>query len=121
VSFRNIISASLALATGGWEHRIQGNYRNGYTDVPYSASDCVFTNDAGDCVAGALHVPSYYTFDWATSYTFEGTTLTFGIRNLLDKNPPLSLQVFAGHQLGYDPRYASAELRTFTLGASIKY
>ena len=33
-------------------------------------------------------------------------TLTGGINNLLDEEPPLSLRTAgAGHQLGYDPRY----------------
>lgn len=39
--------------------------------------------------------------------------VTFGINNLLDEEPPLSLRTSgAGHQVGWDPRYADAYGRT---------
>lgn len=121
VAFRDVIHASVGLAHSGFEHTLSSNWRNGYTDVTYTADDCVFTNDAGDCVEGALHVPSYMTVDWMTSWTFEHVTLGFSVRNLFDKSPPLSLRSAVSHQLGYDPRYTDAYLRTFVLNASIKY
>lgn len=121
VAFRDVLHASAIFAYGGWEHLIQGNYRNGYTDVAYTVDDCVFYTDTGDCSAGALQVPSYATFDWRSSLTFESTTVSLGVKNMFDKKPPRSLQQTAGHQLGYDPRYTDAELRTFVVSASIRF
>jgi hypothetical protein len=43
------------------------------------------------------------------------------IQNLADVKPPLSLRATGSHQLGYDPRYASAIGRTFYLSAQYKY
>ena len=45
--------------------------------------------------------------------------LTFGISNLFDEQPPLSLRTSgAGHQVGWDPRYVDAYGRTFYLQAN---
>jgi iron complex outermembrane receptor protein len=42
--------------------------------------------------------------------------LTFGVNNLLDEEPPLSLRDGgAGHQVGFDPRYTDAYGRTYYL------
>jgi len=123
VSFRNIIRGSVSLGLGNWEHTLSANYRDGYTDQAYSADDCVFFDDAGDCQAGALKVESYSTFDWRTSWNAtKNLTLVLGIENILDTDPPRSLRVNgAGHQLGYDPRYASPLGRTYSLQASLKF
>jgi len=44
--------------------------------------------------------------------------ITFGITNLTDEPPPLSLRTSgAGHQVGWDPRYSDADGRTFFLKA----
>jgi iron complex outermembrane receptor protein len=121
VSFRDVISGTLTLGYGSWEHSLTAYYRNGYKDQAYTESDCVFYTDAGDCAAGALDVPSHTTFDWRTRWdAMESLTVVLGIENLFDKDPPRSLRVNgAGHQLGYDPRYASPFGRTFAL--SVEY
>lgn len=62
-----------------------------------------------------LTVSDYYTinFQSAVKLMDEKLGVTFGINNLLDEEPPLSLRTSgAGHQVGWDPRYADAYDRT---------
>ena len=124
VSFRNIVKASTSADIGQWTHTLSANYRSGYKDKAYSEDDCaVSVGDAnGDCAAVQLNVKAYYTFDWQTQFRLmKGLELTAGIQNLSDVKPPLSLRATGSHQLGYDPRYASAIGRTFYLSAQYKY
>jgi iron complex outermembrane receptor protein len=124
VRFRNVIQASTSAEIGRWSHTLNLNYRSGYQDKAYTEDDCaVSVGDAtGDCAAVQLEVKPYYTFDWQTQLRLmKGLELTAGIQNLADRTPPLSLRATGSHQLGYDPRYASAIGRTFYLSASYKY
>ena len=124
VSFRNVISATGTAGVGAWEHTLSMNYRSAYTDQAYTASDCIFYSiSTGDCQAGALKVPEYLTFGWRTQWKpTKQLTLAVGIDNLFDEQPPLSLRVNgAGHQLGYDPRYASPFGRTYSLSANWQF
>ncbi|MET0265172.1 MAG: TonB-dependent receptor [Duganella sp.] len=57
-------------------------------------------------------VASYTTFDGYGSWqAMKGLTLTFGVRNIFDRDPPLSYQS-GTFQAGYDPRYADPMGRT---------
>jgi len=70
---------------------------------------------------GAHHVPSYTTFDGYGSWqAIKGLTLTAGVRNLFDRDPPLSYQN-AAFQSGYDPRYADPMGRTFYLRGTYNF
>ena len=62
-----------------------------------------------------LKVKEYYTFDWQTAYNLnKSTTFVFGVNNLFDKDPPLTLQNGGGgNQVGYDGRYADPIGRAF--------
>jgi iron complex outermembrane receptor protein len=124
VSFRNVITSSLTYDIGRFTHNVTANYRNGYKDKHHDVENCaVNTNDANqDCVDVQLDVPSYLTFDWQTAFRpLKGLEVSVGIKNVADRNPPLSLRNTGSHQLGYDPRYASAIGRTYYVGASYKY
>ena len=62
---------------------------------------------------GVNQVTPYITWDAFGSYAFDkATSVTFGVRNLFDKAPPFSNQT-ATFQVGYDPRFADAFMRTF--------
>jgi iron complex outermembrane receptor protein len=63
------------------------------------------------------------TFDWQTKWDMSKMlALTVGVKNLFDRDPPLSLRVNgAGHQLGYDPRYASPYGRTFYVTGEARF
>lgn len=122
VAFRHLISASLALKTGPVENSIQARYRTGYKDVPFTAGEFTIFNAAGDPIDGRLNVPSYTLVDWRTVWSVNDVVdVNFGVRNVFDKNPPLSLKYAGSHQLGYDPRYADAYLRTWTLGFTARF
>ncbi len=124
VSFRNVFKINATYEKGAWNHSLTMNYRNGYEDKHHEIANCaVNTNDAAqDCVDVKLNVPDYYTFDWQTKYAvMKNLDLTFGIVNVADKKPPLSLRNTGSHQLGYDPRYASPVGRAFYLNGSYKF
>ncbi|GAB3447108.1 TonB-dependent receptor [Massilia solisilvae] len=124
VSFRHVLHASSTAEYGNWTHTLGANFRSGYKDKHYTAEDCSVTvGDAnGDCADVQLDVPHYYTFDWQTQYRLmKNLSITGGIQNLADKKPPLTLRNTGSHQLGYDPRYASAVGRTFYLSAQYQF
>ena len=121
VTFRNIIKVSSTIDYGSWTHTLTGNYRSGYKDKHHDVDNCAVDNGV-DCVDVQLDVPEYYTFDWQTQYRpIKNLELTFGIVNLADKTPPLSLRNTGSHQLGYDPRYASPVGRTYYLSGTYKF
>jgi iron complex outermembrane receptor protein len=83
---------------------VVGHYKSGYIDY-------VPTN----------RVPSYTTIDTFGTYkVMKALTLTAGVRNLFDRDPPLSYQT-ATFQAGYDPRYADPTGRTFYLRATYNF
>jgi iron complex outermembrane receptor protein len=43
------------------------------------------------------------------------------VKNLADRNPPLSLRSSSGHQVGYDPRYADPMGRTFYMTGNYSF
>lgn len=125
VTFRHSIKLESTLSHDDFAHTLSANFRSGYKDQLQTADDCLVTEvDAyGDCVDVQLDVSSYYTFDWQTKWAYQDKlTLTGGINNLLDEEPPLSLRTAgAGHQLGYDPRYTDSMGRTFYASASYTF
>ncbi len=122
VSFRNVFKATGTVDTGIWAHSLTFNFRSGYKDQLQSAANCVVRSSTG-CVNVQLDVPRYYTWDWQTRWNAtKNLQLTAGVINIGDVDPPLSLRTSgAGHQLGYDPRYASAIGRAFYLSGSLKF
>lgn len=124
VVFRNIINASASLSHGNFTETLSVNYRSGYTDQAQVVTLLEDDGSFGDDVDVQLDVPSYTTLDLVISYSMLSDSLltTFGINNLTDKEPPLSLRTSgAGHQVGWDPRYADAFGRTFYLSASYEF
>ncbi len=114
VSFRWKGTWSNTLQTGKWTHTANINFLSGYTDFPAD----VYELDAGGSIVGAdtvrLKIKSYTTLDLQTSYAFnKALMLTFGIKNVFDKDPPLSLRTSGAHMLGFDYRYYSPLGRTF--------
>jgi iron complex outermembrane receptor protein len=67
------------------------------------------------------HVASYTTFDGYGSWkALPGLTLTAGVRNLFDRQPPLSYQTDT-FQAGYDPRYTDPTGRTMYVRATYDF
>jgi iron complex outermembrane receptor protein len=105
--FRWQHAATAAWTHGAWTVGGAGHFKSGYTDQNSA--------DQGNVVK------SYTTFDayvnWAA---FKGLSLTLGVKNLTDKDPPFSNQneVF---QANYDPRYADPTGRKYYIRASYQF
>lgn len=89
---------------GEWGAGLAGHHKTGYIDQDPD-----------------FKVASYTTFDSYLSYTMKkGLGLTVGLRNMFDRQPPLSYQTTT-FQAGYDPRYADATGRTVYARASYSF
>jgi iron complex outermembrane receptor protein len=119
VTFRHVVRLSTSLDTGKLSNSLIVNYRNGYTD----AAATVRNLDTGLNVTGfRLEVPSFTTFDWQGRYAFtEAFTLRAGMKNIFDRQPPLSLRASSGHQVGFDPRYADPLGRQLYVTGNYKF
>lgn len=118
VTFRNIARGTLSLDTGKLTNTLTVNYRSGYTDINATVRD-VATNTN---TRVQLTVPQYTTFDWQSIYTHnKALEVRLGVKNLMNKKPPLTLRDSSGHQVGYDPRYHDVFLRTVYLQGSYKF
>jgi iron complex outermembrane receptor protein len=96
--------AQVNWSAGNWAANVTNLYRSGYVD-----QDPQFS------------VRSYQL--WDTSVTWTGVKnlgLTFGIKNLLNEDPPVSVQGTT-FQRGYDPRYTNPLGRTYTVRAAYKF
>ena len=101
-----------------WKHTASLYYDYG----PWSATVTQLYQDSyKDDTGGGIdrNVGSYTVWDISGAYTgFKNLTLALGIKNLLDTNPPASVQGQA-FQVGYDPTYADPRGRLYW--GSIKY
>lgn len=102
-------NASLTWREGPWSATLSQNFKSGYVDQNFVAPE--FFNK----------VDSYQLWNLSATYTgWKGLTLTGGVKNLLDKDPPFTNQgtVF---QKGYDPRYSDPIGRAIYLRASYSF
>jgi iron complex outermembrane receptor protein len=126
VVFRNVINLVGSLYHGDFTHTLFANYRSGYHD---QAQEVEITGTGvplgqGPTTVVQLDVPSYTVTNYQLRYMMldDSLGLTFGVSNLLDEEPPLSLRVSgAGHQVGWDPRFTDAYGRTYYLQAEYAF
>jgi iron complex outermembrane receptor protein len=96
--------AQLNWTYGPWGATLANTFQSGYTEP------CL-RNDASGCTTRL--VGSYSVWDLQARYTgFRNLTLTLGIRNALDRPPPVSNQN-TDFQAGIDPSYADPRGRMF--------
>ena len=126
VVFRNVINLIATLYHGNFTHTLFANYRSGYTDQTQTVeiTGTGVPLGQGPTTDVTLEVDSYtvtnYQLRWMTLDDHLG--LSFGISNLLDEEPPLSLRTSgAGHQVGWDPRFTDAMGRTYFLQAQYAF
>jgi len=122
VTFRNIFKLTGYLTTGALENSLTLNYKPSYLDQPCvgDPNQCGLVRVVrADGSIGATvdmvdhRVASYTTIDWQGKYeATKALSLTMGVINLFDRDPPLSIKTSGGHQLGYDNRYTDARGRT---------
>ena len=106
--------ASFTYTLGDWSGSLYQQYTQGYKDqVPTGTVPPGFVPD----------VKSYTVYDVSATYTgVKNLSITGGIKNLLDTDPP-----FTAHNLdfaagaGWDPRVADPRGRAFTLRATYKF
>lgn len=101
---------------GPWNATLIENYVHRYSEV--CATDATGTVvDPSGCMT--RKVAAYETWDLSGGYTgFSNTTLRLGIKNLANRDPPVSNQIMTAH-FGYDPSYADPRGRTFY--GSVRY
>ncbi len=127
VVFRDIVRLALGLQHGDFTHTLIVNYKSGYDDQAFTADSgnvlqLLPDGSEGDGVAYAGHVASYKTADWQTRWQYNpNLRFTFGITNIFNAEPPVSLKLVGGNQLGYDGRYADPTGRAFAAGASYRF
>jgi iron complex outermembrane receptor protein len=106
--FRNQFTLSANWAMGPWAVGLVNHYKSGYRD-----------EDIGQAVRG--NVGAYSTFDLYGSWSpNKQLTLTLGVKNLMDKKPPSTVQA-ATFQVGYDPRFTDPFLRSYYVRASYRF
>jgi iron complex outermembrane receptor protein len=120
VTFRDIIKAGVTLETGQMTNSLTLNYRNGYTDQAATLYSVAAKANAATPIR--LQVPSYSTVDYQGKFAITKLwEVRAGIKNLMDKEPPLTLRTSSGHQVGYDARYADTMGRTVYVNTSYKF
>jgi iron complex outermembrane receptor protein len=118
VTFRNIFTTQFKLQSGPLTNTLLFKYRSKYKDKTQTVRDL----STGKNTTIALDVPEYYTFDYQGAYKWsKALELRVGVRNLLNKAPPMTLRDSSGHQVAYDPRYASPLLRTLYVTGSYNF
>ncbi|WP_457352241.1 TonB-dependent receptor [Roseateles sp. P5_D6] len=118
VTFRNIFSTQFKLQTGPVTNSLLFKYRSKYLDRVQTVRDL----STGKNTTIALDVPEYFTLDYQGTYKWsKALELRLGVTNLLNKAPPLTLRDSSGHQVGYDPRYASPLMRTVYVTGSYSF
>ena len=117
VTFRNQIRLGLTLEQDMFTHSLAAYYRSGYLDQAQTVNmlDSDGEPDFANDTPIQLDVSDYYTINYQTLVKLmdDKLGLTFGINNLLNEEPPVSLRTNgSGHQVGWDPRYSDAFGRT---------
>ena len=107
--FRWQHNASVNWTGGEFAAGLAAHYKSGYTD------------SAPDAPEVGFRVASYTTFDTYGSWMpIKGLTLLVGVKNIFDRNPPLSYQSET-FQAGYDPRFTDPTGRTYYLRGSYTF
>jgi len=114
-------------STPKWRHALTFNYTTGPWNASlthnYTASYKDFTDPAsiGPNYPENRTVGAYQTIDTQFSWTgIKNLDITFGIKNLLDKDPPSSRKS-SGFQVGYDEKNTNPLGRVYYLRAKYKF
>ena len=116
------IDASATYQRGAWNVTLSGLYRDSYEDQnrgPTAAGGANYTTFE----PYTRMVSSYTSFNLFGTYTgIKGLTLTAGIVNLFDEQPPFTWHnVDSAAGAGWDPRVADPRGRTFSIAATYRF
>ncbi len=111
-----------------YTHSLTLGYHSSYKDQVITADDgstAIRNADgsAGDNVDLTRTVKAYYTFDFQSKVNVsKNLTITGGIKNLFNQDPPFSQRnAGGGNQLGYDGRYTDPLGRQFYVVGNLKF
>jgi len=127
VTFRDMFRLALGLQYGDWTHTLMLNWKSGYADQAFDADSGAVSvlkpdGSEGAGVAYNGRVSSYTLVDWQTRWqATKNLRVTFGLNNLFNQRPPLSLKITGGNQVGYDGRYADPTGRAVAVGATYAF
>ncbi|MFC4159202.1 TonB-dependent receptor plug domain-containing protein [Chitinimonas lacunae] len=123
VTFRWQAKLSTTLEHGAWAHTLGLNYKSRYWDQPQNVEELgVNDRPTGRVVNVVRRVHADLTTDWQTRFqAMKNLSLTLGILNVFDRDPPLSIKSEGGQQLGFDNRYSDARGRTFYGNVTFKF
>jgi iron complex outermembrane recepter protein len=96
-------------------------FRDGYDNRILPGVTAGTASDRTDIV---YRVKNYITYNLSVAYTgFKNFSLTAGIRNLFDTDPPFAISYDdnTGGGSSYEPRVADPRGRSFTLAAEVKF
>ena len=105
---------------GDWSASLSQIYRSGYTnqELPGVTAGIVSPPDI------ERRVDSYITYNASVTWRgFEGLSVTAGIKNLLNEDPPFAITYDSNTGAGssWEPRVADPRLRSFTLFAEYRF
>jgi iron complex outermembrane receptor protein len=67
-------------------------------------------------------VSSYLLVDWQTHYAFtKKLSLTVGVKNIFDREPPFTLSTTGGSPIGFDGRYTDPVGRALYMAGQYKF
>lgn len=130
VTFRWLANISASLESGKFTNTLSVSIKPGYHDATStirSGSEVRVVNANGTIggrVAVNRNVAPYSLFDWQGKYEInKGFSITAGIKNLLDTDPPFSIQNLdgTGNMRGFDARYSDPLGRQFYFTANYKF
>ncbi|MGX9718745.1 TonB-dependent receptor domain-containing protein [Stenotrophomonas acidaminiphila] len=103
---------SLGWARGDWAHTLTQVYRGGYKDWKPGGIVNGYTPPAWD-----PNVDAYITYNYSLTWSgMENLKATFGIRNLLNTDPPFTVRYLDdGDGAGWEARVADPRGRSFNL------
>ena len=115
-------------ASDRYTHTATLGYHHNYKDSVITEDDGAIRilnadGTPGDYVGVTRTVKRYVTVDWQSKINFsKNLTLTAGIKNLFNQDPPFSQRIEGGgNQLGYDGRYTDPLGRQFYVVGNLKF
>lgn len=132
VTFRWLLNASASLASGPFTNtlnvRVKPTYHDEVAMADGSSANTVRVVNSngtyGATATVARDVGSYVVWDYQGRYQVaKALGVSFGVRNLFNRNPPLTIQQEAGtgNFQGYDGRYTDPVGRAFYLAADAHF
>lgn len=112
------------LEHGNFAHTLTLQFKSGYADQAYTADDfAVFDPLTFQPYGYNGRVKRHTTLDWQTRWKMTPMlTLTAGVLNLTDADPPRSLKsAGGGQQIGYDDRYYDPRGRSLYANLALKF